>query len=378
MVFSSICYKRLTRSGSLLENPIKKIVNIAITKNKPISIVHFVTNICNARCSHCFIDFDNQKEQVSKLSLEEIIQITKTIGQQLMNVNLTGGEPFLRADLYDIAKAYIQNAKVNSIFITTHGGFTKKIIQFSERFKEEFPDKMLLISISLDGPEEVHDKIRKVPGLYSKAIETYRHLRNIGDNVLVNLAMTITPFNFQTAEEFYGHLIHIEKVDSVTITLVREEGVFKFPDGENNELINVYDRLGARILEDSLRKSKTGQAGGNYLSRMINKKNKIMNELISETFRSDEFILPCQSGKLFGIIYPNGEVYPCEILNKPLGNLREYDFNFERLWHSKKTKQITTWIKDTNCHCTYECAWSYNILASKKYYPQFLKAILKY
>jgi radical SAM protein with 4Fe4S-binding SPASM domain len=312
------------------------------------------------------------------MSLEEIVKVTKSIGEQLMNVNLTGGEPFLRTDLYEIARAYVINAKVNSVFITSHGGFTKKIIKFAETFKKDFPDKMLLISISLDGPEDVHDKIRKIPGLYSKAMETYRQLREVGGQVLANFAMTITPYNYKTADQFYDYLSEIEKVDSVTITLVREEGVFKLPDGDNKELIETYDKIGKKILQQNIQKSNSGKAGGNYLSRMINEKNKIMTDLISETFKEDKFILPCQSGKLFGIIYPNGSVFPCEILNKPLGNLKEFDFNFDQLWSSKQSGEVTDWIEKTECHCTYECAWSYNILVSKKYYPNFIKAILKY
>ena len=33
--------------------------NVYLTKKEPVSIVHFITNRCNARCSFCFIDFDN-------------------------------------------------------------------------------------------------------------------------------------------------------------------------------------------------------------------------------------------------------------------------------------------------------------------------------
>jgi molybdenum cofactor biosynthesis enzyme MoaA len=82
--------------------------SIAITNNKLISIVHFVTIMCNSRCSHSFSDFENPKEQISKLSLEEIIKITKTIGQQLMNVKLTSVEPFLRSSFHDPRYTYIE------------------------------------------------------------------------------------------------------------------------------------------------------------------------------------------------------------------------------------------------------------------------------
>ena len=91
--------------------------NLQFRKNEPISLVHFVTNRCNARCSFCFIDFDNPKTFQGELTIEEIEKLTKNLGKSLLNVNLTGGEPFARKDLIDIAKSYLKNSTVQSIYI---------------------------------------------------------------------------------------------------------------------------------------------------------------------------------------------------------------------------------------------------------------------
>ena len=82
--------------------------NLHFTKTEPISLVHFVTNRCNARCSFCFIDFDDPKTFKGELTIQEIDKLTKTLGSSLLNVNLTGGEPFARKDLNDIAKPYLK------------------------------------------------------------------------------------------------------------------------------------------------------------------------------------------------------------------------------------------------------------------------------
>ena len=84
--------------------------NLYLYKNEPISLVHFVTNRCNARCSFCFIDFDDPKTFHGELTLDEIDKLTKNLGNSLLNVNLTGGEPFARKDLIDIAKSYLKNS----------------------------------------------------------------------------------------------------------------------------------------------------------------------------------------------------------------------------------------------------------------------------
>ena len=73
--------------------------NIYFKKKTPISLIHFLTNRCNARCSFCFIDFDNPKTFAGELTLDEIEKMTKNMGDTLLNVNFTGGEPFARKDI---------------------------------------------------------------------------------------------------------------------------------------------------------------------------------------------------------------------------------------------------------------------------------------
>ena len=70
--------------------------------------MHFVTNRCNARCSFCFIDFDDPKTFQGELTLEEIEILTKNLGKSLLNVNLTGGEPFIRPDLNQLVKRCVE------------------------------------------------------------------------------------------------------------------------------------------------------------------------------------------------------------------------------------------------------------------------------
>ena len=82
---------------------IKAALNALIYKKEPVSIVHFLTNRCNARCSFCFIDFENPEIFKKELSLNEIEKLTKNLGSSILNVNFTGGEPFARKDIQEIA-----------------------------------------------------------------------------------------------------------------------------------------------------------------------------------------------------------------------------------------------------------------------------------
>ena len=84
----------------------------------------------------------------------------------------------------------------------------------------------------------------------------------------------------------------------------------------------------------------------NYNSRSLqgkihNKKDQISSELVKKIYENNRYISPCHASSLFGIITADGKVYPCEILeDKMIGNLRDFDMNFMKLWNSERNKNI--------------------------------------
>ena len=83
----------------------------------------------------CFIDFDDPKTFKGELTLDEIDKLTKNLGKSLLNVNLTGGEPFARKDIVEIAKLYIKNSTVQSIYITTNGSLPDRVESFAKKLQ---------------------------------------------------------------------------------------------------------------------------------------------------------------------------------------------------------------------------------------------------
>ena len=354
----------------------QKIWNILVSKSKPISLIHFITNRCNARCAHCFIDFDNKEDQKSSMPVEIIDQLTKTMGDQLMNVNLTGGEPFLNRDISDIARCYFKNTSIDSLFISTHGGFTDRIVDFATKMKKEFPTKKLIFSISIDHFPDKHNQYRRIKNLFQNALTTYHKLNCLNLGIFTNIGITLSPFNYNIALALYSHL-KAQGVRSVTVTLVRDEGVYKTPMNIKNKLITSYASITHTISKDIKNKTIEGFNTKDFLGRMMNEKEEIINKNIIASYIDNKFISPCRSGALLGVLYPNGDVYPCEILqNKTMGNVYDYNLNFLDLWNSNRAKNIRNWIVDSKCRCTYECAWSYNVLGNGRYLPKLAKAFL--
>ena len=56
-------------------NTFNVLKNVYLTRTDPVSVVHFLTNRCNARCSFCFIDFEDPNTFANELTINEIEQL---------------------------------------------------------------------------------------------------------------------------------------------------------------------------------------------------------------------------------------------------------------------------------------------------------------
>lgn len=354
------------------------IKNINFVKNEPVSVVHFLTNRCNARCSFCFIDFDDPKTFKGELSLEEIEKLTKSLGKSLLNVNLTGGEPFARKDIINIAKLYIKNSTVQSIYITTNASLPDRIEEFAKEITNFKKNIELTFQISIDDFPEKHDTVRKIPNLFKSCIDTYFRLKKLPSNINPVVSITVNHENCDDIKNIFYYLVDECKIDSLKCTIVRDEGVYKTPQEKRLKIFEAYSWLTEKILEMTKNKKIVNYNSDSIQGKLHNKKDQISWELTKKMYLNPHYISPCHAGSLFGIITASGLVYPCEILEKKmLGDLRENEMNFMKVWKNDKTKEAKKFIKDTNCNCTYECALTYNVLGNWRYQPRLLGSLFK-
>jgi len=75
---------------------------------------------------------------------------------------------------------------------------------------------------------------------------------------------------------------------------------------------------------------------------------------------------PCYAGQLSGVISETGDVYPCEILDRKIGNIRDYGGDFASLWRSTAAWEAYAYQRRLQCSCTYECALSVNVLFNRR------------
>ena len=336
--------------------------------SSPVYLIHFVTNRCNAKCPHCFIPTGQNYKFSDELTIDEIGKITKSFSGDIFNVNLTGGEPFLRDDLAEIVKLYVKNAKVSSFLIATNGFFVDKILETSKTILKENKNIKLTISLSLDHIGNKHDKIRGLNGLYDRAVSLYKNLISLNPKRLsTQVNLTIQHDNHEDIESIFNHLVRKERIKNLNVTLIRGRSNEKISSEINyenyfkvNALINRY--LGSDCMSGF---------ESSYLS-MLNAKNQISRRLIEKTVKNNKFISTCFAGSLTGILYPNGDVCPCELYNDKIGNIRDFNYDFKSIWTCDKARSIKEAIIKDKCFCTHECNWTVNVLFNPMYFPELI------
>lgn len=366
--------KKLT-SDAIHEKPknfLHHLNKVFIKENQlPSYFIFYPTSRCNLSCSHCFY-YDSINKKFNELTLEEIDKFTKTM-DPLLHLILTGGEPYLRHDIDDIVKIFYKNTSVPIISIPSNGFFESRMIEKIRNMMNSCPDLVLNQLISLDGLEPEHDDIRGLKGSFSKAINTIKALKKLQEEYgRINIG-TITTFTSKNQHNFKNiirGIYEIARPDNITITLVR---------GNPKEKVNV--NLDMKLYKegveyrDSLYFSKQMPGLTRFTGNKLATASRIvLNEKVQQIYETDKCQMPCYAGNLSGVMYPEGQVHPCEILedSHKIGNIRDFDLDFRKLWLSRKAKYEVKFIRDTKCFCTHECFNTVNILFNAKFYPRLI------
>jgi len=173
--------------------------------------------------------------------------------------------------------------------------------------------------------------------------------------------------NEDRLDAIYDYLILERGYRTLSCTLVRGDPLD--PSTKNVDLAN-YERFSDRIA-NGIRTGELDCFQGFAGAGLLNAKSVVMRDLIPK-IATEGFQSNCYAGRLMGVVYANGDVYPCEILEKPIGNLRDFDYSLPELWSSPKAAELRDWIWKTRCHCTHECFLTSNVLFNPRYYPKLL------
>ncbi|MCL2389536.1 MAG: radical SAM protein, partial [Elusimicrobia bacterium] len=340
------------------------LANLLFLRKNPAYLINFVTERCNASCPHCFLKFDKKTEE---MRLEEYEKIASSCGKNLQMVALTGGEPFLRDDLFEIADIWYSNAKLKYISVTTNGSMPDKIENFARRAQERKMPAGIFFSYDFIG--EKFSQNRNLKDLHLNVIKSYKAVKKF-PKLDTGFSITVSPQNAENAVEVYRYLLNEIGVKNINIILLRGEQACALDAVSKQNIAKAYKNIWACRNKDFDENVLKGFSARPLISLAVNAKNKIANKHILDTFVNDKYIAPCFAGSLLGVIYADGDVAPCELLADKIGNLKDFNYNFADLWRSPAAYALRSKIKKTKCHCTFECAWSVNILGNLKFYPR--------
>ena len=209
----------------------------------PRYLTYIVSFTCNARCVMC----DSwKKPSPDELTLEEIERIFRQL-PALDFVRLSGGEPFARPDLLEIAHLAQDHLRPLRLHVTTNGFLTDRIVRFCEQRRTRVPLQFL---ISLDGMEAKHNRVRGRDTAWATATATLKALAPRRRELRLELAVNQTIVDAEGAADY------------------RRLNAFLKPLGIRHHVVLAYDLSATYSLEAEMDAAPQGHRRLRHLRRL--------------------------------------------------------------------------------------------------------------
>lgn len=287
----------------------KSIENRAEIKSIPEDIVIAITDKCNGRCSMCNI-------WKLKSNNDLPIKTLSILPTSLKDINISGGEPFLRADLVDIIKVLTTRCPNARLIISSNGILTRRILAVTEKAIGINPK--LGIAISVDGRKDVHDRIRGIVGVFDRSLATIEGLKKLG---LTNLRLAFTATKSNVMELVYVYGLANSLGVQFSCSIAHNSGNY-FRTSEN-----------AGINIEELKKQLSIIASSELKTLNLKKwlRAYFYGGLVVHA-QGKSRILPCLAGTKSLFLDADSTIYPCNVLNISMGKL--VSAKFEETWES--------------------------------------------
>lgn len=278
-----------------------------------------ITRRCELRCRHCrgaARDCDYTGEFTTEECFETIDALAACSRPMII---LTGGEPLMRDDIFDIAR-YATDVGCRTVLATCGHLLTNEVTQ---KLKAS---GVMAVSLSLDAATaEAHDTFRGVDGAYEKTIVATGHLNAAG--ILFQINTTVSKLNVDDLSKI------LDK--AVALGAVTMDFFFLVPTGRGSEIADLALDPAERdhALEWIAEQVQTAPIRVKTTCAPQYKKFEIGNSKPEEGGRS---FLGCMGGRGFVFISHTGILQTCGFLDLPCGDLRAADFDFETLYENSE------------------------------------------
>jgi MoaA/NifB/PqqE/SkfB family radical SAM enzyme len=297
---------------------------------------------CNSRCLTCNIWMKSENE----LTVDEWDKVLASLGRAPYWFTISGGEPLMYPHAVELAQLAYKHCRPGIINIPTNG-ILRSIPEKVEKIAQSCPDSQLIINLSLDGVGAKHDFIRGIPGNFEKfeqRLEQLLDLRKRLPNLIVGIHSVVSKFSV-------GHLDEL-------IAYADRSGADQFITEIAEPRVEL-DTVGLPITPSP---SEYAKAIDKLIEYVQAKRFKGMAK-VTEAFRAEYYtlvkrildeqdqVIGCYAGWVSAQIYADGTVWPCCVRADNLGNLRDHDYDFTKIWFGEAIKDVRRSIAAKQCHC---------------------------
>ena len=316
----------------------------------PTRVVMSLTRRCNLRCDMCRVW--EMTPRIDSLTPDEVGDIMRQL-DRLTWLDLTGGEIFTRKDAEAVVWQVIDNAAaLRLLHFPTNGWFSDRVLGLARDIVAQRPDLGLIITVSIDGPRLVHDSIRGRTGSFERALETWLGLREI-EGVDVFVGTTLTSSNADQLDALESELRSAApdfRPDEWHWNWMQvSEHFFGNADGSGPRPVAPEGLVREHIARRGLPRNPTALMELGFLANL------------EHYLKGEPVGVGCQSLRSTCFISPEGDLYPCHVWDRPLGNLREH--SSAELWRSRELLAARDEVKRLDCGGCFTPCEAYPALA---------------
>ncbi|MEX2234736.1 MAG: radical SAM protein [Cyclobacteriaceae bacterium] len=276
---------------------------------------------CNCRCVMCDIWKANKNKQ--EISYETLLgHVAKFKNLNVREVVFSGGEALMHSNLWKLCEL-LKNNRIKITLLST-GLLLKKNAG-------NIIDNIDQVIVSLDGSEEVHDRIRKIPRAFAQLSEGIHELRKLRPDFPISGRCVLQRYNFS---DFINIVKAAKNIGLDRISFLAADvssNAFNRPQQWDDGRVHEIVLSEAETLEfESIVQSSFIELNQEYQTKFVAESPSKMNRIVQyykAVNHMDSYpAVECNAPWISAVIESDGNVMPC-YFHKPYGNIYQNDFS---------------------------------------------------
>lgn len=334
----------------------------------PLALTLTVTSTCPLTCPTCRV------QEMSEQDLEAAgwQALMGRLPESPLWVTVTGGEPTFREDLPALLDGLAHHRGLRAVTLCTSGLLPDRVQTAVRTLLRATPRAVVVVNLSIDGPPAEHDRLRGLPGLFSRVGECIRLLRALGDGrVVVGVNTVLSSANIDLMEQTVD-AVQALGVDS---HVLEPAGLRAELEMFDSSLVPPADRF-----EKAAQRLLSARHLGGVPAGIVRGLRAGYYREAARVLRGGHFVRICSAGRAAAHISPGGRVWPCSVLGGEgncLGSLPEVGYDWQRMWNGPAARRVRRRIgrSPVGCRaCTLANAFYINTLLDPGRWPAALAA----